>query len=229
MHNAIQFVLSNPTEGADAEFRQWYAGPHMEHTLHTPGILFGQLFERVDGPWPAGKHQYLTVWEFDDPAATLASLDKVKFTEEMPISPAIDMAGIQPPTMWHRATVRSAARTPVDTTSRETVVLLLANAADDADEQFEQSLLSGGLAELADQAGVLSAHLFTLADEQIRGNARKYRFGVLFELWDDSALEVLAPLLPALPHLDNERWFAPVFAAFTPRLNASEFDARGAV
>jgi hypothetical protein len=228
MHNAIQFVLSNPTEGADVEFREWYAGPHMDHTLHTDGIQFGQLFQRTSGPWPSGKHEYLTIWELDDPAATLAALDKVKFTDDMPISPAIDMAGIQPPTMWHRASVRSSARTPVDTTSRGTVVLVLANAADGEDEPFEQSLLSGGLAQLSDQEGVLVAHLFTLASEQIRGNARKYRFGLLLELWNDSALDVLAPLIPALPHIDAERWFAPVFSSFTPRLNAAEFDVRAA-
>lgn len=223
MHNSMQFVLANPTDGQEAEFNDWYAGPHMQHAMETPGIFGGQRFHRQDGPWPAGKHEYLTIWELDDPAATLEALAKVKFTDAMPISPAINMNTIQPPTMWHRASVRSSARTPADADARSTIVLVLANALPGEDEEFERGIMAESLATLADKPGVLATHLFTLGEEQIRGNARKYRFGLLIELWDENGIAQLAPLVPALPHLNPESWFAPVFSALAPRTTPATF------
>ena len=75
-----------------------------------PACCSGQRFKRAAGPWPAGQHDYMVIWELDDPAYTLAELAKVKGTEAMPISPAINMDTVQPPTMWRRAEMRSAAR-----------------------------------------------------------------------------------------------------------------------
>ena len=146
----------------------------------------------------------------------------------MPISPSVDMSTVQPPTMWRRATVRTAVRFATDTSVRGTVVLMLANAAGGEGEAFEGALLRGGLGELADLPGVISAELLTLADEQIRGSAKKYAYAVLLELRDDgAALESLADRVPALPHLDRERWIAVVFRPIGHRVTTSE--ARRAV
>ena len=212
MPNALQLVLSNPTPGMEAEFNTWYAGDHLIHGVETPGILSGQRFRRVDGPWPSGIHDYMMIWELDDPAYTLAELAKIKGTDTMPISPAIDMNTVQPPTMWRRAECRSAARIVADSTSRQAVVFGLYNAADGADDAFGQALLTGGLRALADQPGVISAEYLTLADEQIRGNCRKYPHGLLIELQDEAkGLASLHDALAALPHADPTRWMAIAF------------------
>jgi hypothetical protein len=227
MATCFQFALSNPVPGREQEFDRWYGTDHLTHTVRIPGILAGQRFHRVDGPWPSGKHDHLTIWEIDDPAFALAELAKARGTAAMPISPSVDMSTVQPPTMWRRATVRSAARIATDTSGRRTVVLVLANAATGEDEAFAHVLLRGGLAELADLPGVIGAELLTLADEQIRGSAKKYAYAVLVELHDEGrALASLADRLPALPHLDRERWQATVFRPIGSRLTTR--DARRA-
>lgn len=224
MSNALQLVLSNPNPGMEEEFNEWYAGSHMQHGVETPGVLSGQRFKRAAGPWPAGKHDYMIIWELDDPAYTLAELAKVKGTAEMPISPAINMDTVQPPTMWRRAEVRSAARPPVDSTSRQTVIFGLYNAAPGEDEQFVLALLQGGLVRLADLPGVISAQYLTLADEQIRGNCRKYPHGLLLELHDEArALAALKEELAKLAHADAERWMAIVFRPLGPRTTRLDF------
>ena len=229
MATCFQFALSNPVPGQEEEFNRWYGTDHLIHTVLTPGVLAGQRFRRVEGPWPSGKHDYLTIWEIDDPAFALAQLAQARGTETMPISPSVDMSTVQPPTMWRRATVRTAARIATDTSERRTVVLMLANAAGGEGDAFEDALLHGGLAQLADLPGVISAELFTLADEQIRGNARKYAYAVLLELHDEGqALASLADRLPALPHLDRERWLAVVFRPIGHRLTTSEARRAGA-
>lgn len=223
MATCYQFALSNPIPGQEEEFNRWYGTDHLLHGVSTPGILAGQRFRRTGGPWPSGKHDYLTIWEMDDPAYALAQLAKVRSTEAMPISPSVDMSTVQPPTMWRRATVRSAARIATDTSERGTVVLMLANAAEGEADRFVGALLHTCLVELADLRGVLSAELLTLADEQIRGSARKYAYAVLLELQhEERGVESLADRLPALPHLDRERWYAVVFRPIGHRLTAAE-------
>jgi hypothetical protein len=223
MPTSLQFALSNPVAGQEEEFNRWYGTDHLIHGVLTPGVLAGQRFKRSAGPWPEGKHEYLMVWEMDDPALALAELAKARHGEKMPISPAIDMTTVKPPTMWRRATVRSAARIATDTGERKSLVLALMNAREGEDESFENALLGDRLAALADSSGVLCAEFLTLADEQIRGNARKYRFGVLIELLDQQrALTSLSGLLPSLPHLDPQRWLAPVFQPLGHRMSTAQ-------
>jgi len=229
MATCFQFALSNPVPGQEDEFNRWYGTDHLTHGVLTPGILAGQRFRRVEGPWPSGKHDYLTIWEMDDPAFTLAQLAQARGTDAMPISPSVDMSTVQPPTMWRRATVRSVARIATDTSERRTVVLMLANAAGGEGGAFEDALLHGGLAALADLPGVISAELLTLADEQIRGSAKKYAYAILVELHDEAkALGSLADRLPALEHLDRERWLAAVFRPIGHRLTTAEARRAGA-
>jgi hypothetical protein len=223
MATCFQFALSNPVPGQEDEFNRWYGTDHLTHGVLTPGILAGQRFRRAEGPWPAGKHDYLTIWEMDDPAFALAELAKARGTDTMPISPTVDMSTVQPPTMWRRATARTAARIATDTSERRTLVLMLANAAAGEGGAFEEALLRGGLVELADLPGVISAELLTLADQQIRGSARKYTYAVLLELHHEGeAVASLAKRLPTLAHLDRERWFAVVFRPIGHRVTTAE-------
>lgn len=227
MATCFQFALSNPLPGQEEEFNRWYGTDHLLHTVLIPGILAGQRFRRAEGPWPSGKHDYLTIWEMDDPAFALAQLAEARGTDAMPISPSVDMSTVQPPTMWRRATVRSAARIAADTSARQTVVLMLANAASGEGQAFEDALLRGDLAELADLPGVISAELLTLADQQIRGSAKKYAYALLLELHDEgAALAALADRLPRVAYLDGERWMAAVFRPIGHRMKKS--DARRA-
>jgi hypothetical protein len=207
----------------EEEFNRWYSGPHFTHTLEVPGIRAGQRFRRAEsGPWPAGKHDYLMIWELDDPRFALEQLALVRGGEKMPLSPAVDMSTVQPPTMWLRAGVRSAARIAIDTSSRKAVVLALVNPAAGEGPALERAMLSGALADLADLPGVLAADFLTLADEQIRGNARKYAYGLLIELGDEAAgLAALRGPMSRLPHADRDNWMAPVFRPLGARVFAS--------
>lgn len=223
MANVLQFALSNPNPGMEAAFNEWYGGSHLRHGVETPGILAGQRFKRAPASWPAGKHDYLMIWEMDDPAFTLGELAKVKGTEAMPVSPAINMDTVQPPTMWRRAEFRTPARVPVDSSSRQSIIFGLYNARAGEDEAFASALLETGLRNMAGLPGVSGAQYLTLADEQIRGNCRKYPHGLLLELHDEqAALAALRDVLPNLPGADPERWFAVLFQPLGPRVTVRD-------
>jgi hypothetical protein len=229
MATSLQFALSNPTAGMEDEFNRWYGGDHTEHGLRVPGILAAQRFKRQpDGPFPAGKHDYLMIWEMDDPKFALEQLAAARGGDDMPISPAIDMTSVQPPTMWLRASIRNRARIATDTASRKAVVLALVNAGEDESSSFETAMLGGTLAHLADLPGVLAADFLTLAEEQIRGNARKFAYGLLIELADEAAgLASLKEKLGTLPHADQQNWLAPVFRPLGDRITAADITRVG--
>lgn len=223
MANVLQLVLSQPHIGMEEEFNHWYGGSHMLHGVETPGVLSGQRFRRTDGPWPNGRHDYLMIWEMDDPAFTLAELAKVKGSADMPISPAINMDTVQPPTFWRRAEVRSRERFAGDSAQLNTVIAGFYTAADGADAAFADALLMGGLRAIADLPGVIAAHYLTLAEEQIRGNCRKYPHGLLIELSDEAAaIPALRDVLAALPHADAERWMAIPFRPMGRKLTKQD-------
>ena len=229
MATALQFALSNPTPGMEEEFNRWYGEEHLPHGVIVPGILAGQRFQRLDTlPLPAGVHDYLMIWEIDNPRYALEQLVLVKGGDEMPISPAIDMTTVQPPTMWLRASFRNAARIATDSSQRQTIVVALLNAAEGEDEAFTAHILDGELRRLADLPGVIAADFLTLADEQIRGNARKFRYGLLIELGDEAiALPAVKDILPKLPHFDSSKWIATAFRPLGRRMTTADAQLAG--
>jgi len=230
MATTLQFALSNPTEGMEVEFNRWYGEEHLPHGVLVPGVLAGQRFRRIDTrPLPPPAHDYLMIWEFDDPRYALEQLAQVKGGDEMPISPAIDMATVQPPTMWLRASFRNAGRITADTSQRQTVLLALVNALPDADAAFTSNILNGELCRLADIPGVIAADFLTLADEQIRGNARKFRYGLLIEMHEaELALPVVKTAIQQLPYFDSSKWIASAFQPIGQRMTKQDADSVGA-
>lgn len=226
MATSLQFALSNPTPNMDDEFNRWYGSEHLLHGLLVPGVNAAQRFKRVDShPLPGGIHDYLMIWEFDDPRFALEQLALVKNSDKMPISPSINMDTVQPPTMWLRASIRNAARIATDTSSRETVVLALFNAIAGTEEELESQILGGGLCKIADLPGVISADFLTLANEQIRGNARKFNYGLLIEIHENTiAMPAVTNALEDLPHIDKTKWLASAFSPLGNRLTADNVE-----
>jgi hypothetical protein len=58
-------VLTNPVEGRDGEYNDWYTNIHLDDVLKIPGVIGAQRFRRSDtqrgsGPYPWG---YLAIYE----------------------------------------------------------------------------------------------------------------------------------------------------------------------
>ena len=58
-------VMTNPVEGRDGEYNDWYTNTHLDDVLKIPGITGAQRFhrsdtQRDDGPFPWG---YLAIYE----------------------------------------------------------------------------------------------------------------------------------------------------------------------
>jgi hypothetical protein len=86
-------VLTNPVEGREDEYNDWYTGRHLDDVLATEGFKAAQRFQWVpsrlsrDAP-----HRYLAIYEVDEDSRERAeaALLKAANTEAMPISDAMD-------------------------------------------------------------------------------------------------------------------------------------------
>jgi hypothetical protein len=94
-------VLSNPVEGKEAEFNEWYNNTHLKEVLQVPGIITAQRFALHRPsllPHQDPQHGYLAIYEIetDDIAATLADLRSRPGTPAMTISEAFDLGTVSP-------------------------------------------------------------------------------------------------------------------------------------
>ncbi|MEV4341389.1 hypothetical protein [Streptomyces sp. NPDC049590] len=86
-------VLTNPVEGKEEEFNDWYTNTHVHDALRIPGFVSAQRFElapahRADAPFPWG---YLAIYELeiDDLQQSIDALAARYNTPEMVISEAL--------------------------------------------------------------------------------------------------------------------------------------------
>jgi hypothetical protein len=94
MSKHLLIVMTNPSEGREDEFNDWYTNTHLPDVLKIPGIVAAQRFglspvQRMEPPLP---WSYFAIYEIetDDLAATIADLGNRSNTALMPISDAMD-------------------------------------------------------------------------------------------------------------------------------------------
>ena len=92
-------VMTNPTEGKESEFNEWYNKNHITDVLNVPGFVSAQRFRLAEaqlGGEASKTFKYLAIYEIetDDLAGTLKELRARGETGEIVPSDAIDMKKI---------------------------------------------------------------------------------------------------------------------------------------
>ena len=86
-------ALTNPIEGREDEFNEWYTNVHLADVLKLPGVVAAQRFVLSDKQHrpPPFDWKYLAVYEIDieDVQTTLTALKAASGTDAMPLSPAL--------------------------------------------------------------------------------------------------------------------------------------------
>lgn len=72
----VLVVLSNPTEGNEEEFDDWYEHTHLPQVCDVPGVVGAERYRvaQIDGPAPS--HQFLAIYRLEQDPATV--LDEIK-------------------------------------------------------------------------------------------------------------------------------------------------------
>ena len=70
-------VFSNPTDGKDSEYNDWYDGQHLPDVLAVPGFVGAQRF-RIGAPdanLPGSNWSYLAIYEIEESSFDAAWLE----------------------------------------------------------------------------------------------------------------------------------------------------------
>jgi hypothetical protein len=94
-------VLTNPVEGREDEYNDWYDNTHLDDVLALEGFVSAQRFRFVPKePTQTVPHRYLAIYEIetDDLEATHQKLVDTARTEAMPFSDALEQTDL---TGWY--------------------------------------------------------------------------------------------------------------------------------
>jgi hypothetical protein len=86
-------VFTNPNDGQDEAFNQWYDEQHVPDVLKVPGMVAAQRFKLADpGTGELAGFQYLAIYEVetDDPAKVLDDLTSRAGTDQMVMSDSMN-------------------------------------------------------------------------------------------------------------------------------------------
>ena len=91
-------VLTNPVEGREAEYNEWYDNQHLSDVLQIPGMVGAQRFHAAPELISSGeaKWHYLAIYdiETDNLNGVFAEMQRRAGTSVLPISDALDLAGV---------------------------------------------------------------------------------------------------------------------------------------
>jgi hypothetical protein len=96
MPKATLVVLSNPVAGREDEYNDWYTNRHLDDVLAVPGITGAARLKLRSQPSSDEAWRYCALYDVDhdDPASVLEALNARSGTEDMPLSDALDLAGV---------------------------------------------------------------------------------------------------------------------------------------
>lgn len=69
MATYLVMVLSNPVEGAEAEFNDWYERTHLDEVMATAGFTSAQRFHLEAQRGMPSAHDYLALYETEGDSA----------------------------------------------------------------------------------------------------------------------------------------------------------------
>lgn len=96
MPKATLVVLSNPVEGREDEYNEWYNNQHLDDVLQVPGVTGATRLKLRSNPADGKAWRYCALYDVDhdDPASILDELNARSGTDRMAISEAIDINGV---------------------------------------------------------------------------------------------------------------------------------------
>lgn len=105
MAQDIFIVLTNPIEGEDDAFNQWYDAHHVPEVLDVPGVVAAQRYdiaevnvpddEELPAQLPPPTHRYLVIYELDnDPDVVMAEFLKRVMAGTLSLGEWLDLSTI---------------------------------------------------------------------------------------------------------------------------------------
>ena len=100
MPDHVLIVLTNPTEGQEDEYNDWYSNTHLAEVTALDGFVAAQRFRLSDSQlsgFPRSDHRFLAIYEIDgDPSRAFELLERELESGRMVLPASINAADIRP-------------------------------------------------------------------------------------------------------------------------------------
>ena len=93
MRRFKMLVFSEPFEGKEDEYNEWYTGRHLDDICALPGFTEAQRFKLHSVSMGKSLNRYLAIYdmESDDPDWVIENMFAHQDSDVMPISPAFNL------------------------------------------------------------------------------------------------------------------------------------------
>jgi hypothetical protein len=93
MAKAVLLVLTNPVEGQEEAYNDWYDNIHLREVCAVPGFAGARRYRLGTGEYP---QRYLALYDIvaDDPRQALKGLTETAGSGGFNMSPALDMKNV---------------------------------------------------------------------------------------------------------------------------------------
>ena len=100
MMKRVWVVATNPVEGREEEYNEWYDNVHVPEVCSLDGVLNATRYE-IENPDSTTPHRYIAIYELDrDDESILAALLEARASGAFLTSDSVDMATASS-TFWH--------------------------------------------------------------------------------------------------------------------------------
>ena len=91
MPRQMLVAFTNPVDGREAEYNEWYDKQHLSDVCRLPGFVSARRYKLLEGE---SEYKYLTIYEMDsdDPKRDFGRLGASSGTDAMPMSGTLDSA-----------------------------------------------------------------------------------------------------------------------------------------
>lgn len=96
----VLVVLSNPSEGEESAYNEWYTETHLDEVVSIPGFVAARRYKLTDAQldgFPASSHSYLSIYEIEgDPKDAFDALVAELESGRMALPGSIEQTTIAP-------------------------------------------------------------------------------------------------------------------------------------
>jgi hypothetical protein len=209
-------VFSNPVEGKEAAYNDWYSNQHIHDIARVPQISSARRYEVVPLSEKVAARlgaRYLALYdaEADNAAGIAAGINTLRDQGKIPTSDAIDRSSMR--AVYYEEVASTGFVEEAAAGAARHVMVVLANAVEGRDDEFNDWYTNQHIRDVAKVPGILRARRYRAAPEsQEAAEQLGYRYAAIYDIATDDIAAIPAGIAAL-----GERGDMPMSDTFAPR------------
>ena len=199
MADHVFLVFTNPTEGLEDEYNDWYTNLHLDEVTAIPGFgsvrRYALCESQLDG-FDKPKHRYLAMYEISgDPGNAFAAMQDALESSRMQLPESLSTTDLVPLCF---TPITDWVRSKTQTGNSDHTFFVLTNPTTGLEDEYNDWYTNVHLDEVTSVKGFISARRYGLSDSQLAGfGESEHRYLAVYEISGDPS-DAFADMTAAL-------------------------------